>query len=118
MTTQLPAAVASYVETINNRDAARFLTLFHEDALVEDVGRKLRGRAALQSWSDSEIFGAKVTLELVNAESCRDEAILDCKVDGDFDRTGLPDPLIIRHRFVTAGDKITALTCQLLQPAA
>ena len=34
------------------------------------------------------------------------------KVDGNFDRTGLPDP-VINHRVKVDGDKIIALTCRL-----
>ena len=42
------------------------------------------------------------------------------KIDGTFDRTGLPDRLLMNHCFRVAGDKIAALTCRLAgeQPEA
>jgi len=41
------------------------------------------------------------------------ETILTVKIDGAFDRTGLPDPLLMDHCFTVAGDKIKTLTCRL-----
>jgi hypothetical protein len=35
------------------------------------------------------------------------------KVDGTFDRTGLPDPLLMDHCFTVAGDTNTGLSCRL-----
>ena len=51
MTTQLPPTVAAYVRTINNHDAAAFIALFADGAVVNDVGREFRGRAAIEAWS-------------------------------------------------------------------
>ena len=34
-----------------------------------------------------------------------------------FDRTGLPDPLLMDHCFTIAGDKISVLTCRLATKA-
>ncbi len=41
------------------------------------------------------------------------ETILTTKVDGNFDRTGLPDPVMINHHFTVEGGKIVSLTCRL-----
>ena len=62
MTTQLPQTVAAYIRAINNHDAAAFIALFSDGAVVNDVGRELRGRAAIKAWSDREIFDVRVTL--------------------------------------------------------
>jgi hypothetical protein len=35
------------------------------------------------------------------------------KIDGTFDRTGLPDPLLMDRCFTVVGDKSATLTCQL-----
>lgn len=39
--------------------------------------------------------------------------IVTAEVDGNFDRTGLPDPVIIDHCFAAEGGKIVGLTCRL-----
>jgi hypothetical protein len=108
------------VRSINGHDAAAFLALFADDAVVNDAGREFRGRAAIKAWSDREIFDARVTLEVLDLAHSDGETRITTKVDGNFDRTGLPDPVIIIHRITVEGDKIIGLTCRLAgeQPKA
>ncbi len=113
MTTQLPALARSYVEAINGHDPAAFLSLFADHAIVDDAGREFRGLDAIKAWSDREIFAAEVTLEVIDHSERDGESVITSKVDGNFDRTGLPDPVIITHRIAVDGDKITGLTCRL-----
>jgi SnoaL-like domain len=113
MTTQLPQNVAAYVRAINNHDAAAFDALFADDAVVDDVGREFRGPAAIKAWSDREIFAADVTLEVIDMAERDGETVITVKVDGTFDRTGLPDPLFLSHQFKVEGGKIVGLKCRL-----
>jgi hypothetical protein len=41
------------------------------------------------------------------------QTIVTVKVDGSFDRTGLPNPLVMDHCFTITGDKIATLACRL-----
>jgi hypothetical protein len=113
MTTQLPPTAATYVQSINDRDAAAFFGLFADGAVVNDAGREFRGRAAIKDWSDREIFDAQVTLEVIDVADDDGETVVTTKVDGSFDRTGLPNPVIINHHITAAGGKIIGLTCRL-----
>jgi hypothetical protein len=113
MTTQLPQTVATYIEAVNDHDAAAFMALFADGAVVDDVGREFRGRAAIKAWSDREIFDARVTLEVIDVAEHDGKTDLTTKVDGNFDRTGLPDPVIINQHFTVEGGKIVSLTCRL-----
>jgi hypothetical protein len=113
MTTELPPLAESYVRATNEHDAAAFLGLFADDAVVDDGGREFRGLAAIKEWSDREIFAARVTLEVLGAAVRDGETAITTKVDGNFDRTGLPDPVIIIHRVKAEGDKMVGLTCRL-----
>ncbi|SRR6266576_551772 len=110
---KLPKPVETYVRAINAGDAAALRSSFAHDAVVKDVGREIRGMAAIKEWSDREIFAVNVTLEVMEAVERDGQAIVTVKIDGKFDRTGLPDPLLMDHCFTVAGDKIAALTCQL-----
>src|SRR5262245_3543630 len=113
MTIQLPPAAASYVKSINGGDSATFRALFADSAVVSDVGRQFRGAAAIEEWSKREIFDPQVTLEVLDVAEGDGETIVTTKVDGNFDRTGLPDPVIINHQIVAEGGKIVRLTCRL-----
>ena len=113
MTTNLPKTVAAYIRAINNHDAAAFIALFAEDAVVDDVGRPFRGRAAIEASSDREIFDAQVTLEVIDVADLKGQTVVTTKVDGNFDRTGLPDPVIIDHHITAQARKIVGLTCRL-----
>src|SRR5688572_25589724 len=115
MTLQLPGPAAGYVRTTNGKDPAGFIALFAEDAVVDDAGRIIRGREAIRAWAASEIFAADVTLDALDASGDEDESMITAKVDGTFDRTGLPDPLIMTFQIAALGGKITKLTCRLAE---
>ena len=77
------------------------------------IGREFRGPLAIKDWSTREIFDVQVTVEVINAAHRDGKTVLTAKVDGTFDRAGLPDPLIMEHELTIKGDKIVALTCRL-----
>jgi hypothetical protein len=85
---------------------------------VKDVGREIRGMAAIKEWAHREIFAVNVTLEVMGVVERDGETILTVKIDGTFDRTGLPDPLLMDHCFTIAGDKIATLICRLAAESA
>jgi ketosteroid isomerase-like protein len=110
---KLPKVIEAFVRAINARDANAFSSCFSPDAVVKDVGREICGTTAIHEWGEREIFAVNVTLEVMSASQRAEQTIVTVKVDGTFDRTGLPDPLIMEHCFKLTGDKITELTCQL-----
>ena len=113
MTTELPPAAAAYIRSINDHDAAAFIALFADSAVVNDVGREFRGRAAIKAWSEQDIFAPLVTLEVIGVADHGVETVVTTRVDGNFDRTGLPDPVIIDHSIRIAEGRIIELTCRL-----
>jgi SnoaL-like domain len=113
MTMPLSQIAAAYVRSINDHNAATFDALFADGAVVNDGGREFRSRAAIKAWSDREIFDAQVTLEVINVADRDGETVVTTKVDGNFDRTGLPDPVVINHHITAEGGQIVGLTCRL-----
>jgi hypothetical protein len=85
---------------------------FALNAVVKDVGREIRGIAAIKEWANQEIFAVNVTLDVREVAARDGQTIVTVKIDGTFDRTGLPDPLLMDHCFTIAGDKISVLTCR------
>jgi hypothetical protein len=101
MTIQIPRAAAAYVESINRHDPDAFNALFADGAAVDDAGRQFRGQAAIAAWSQTDIFDAQVTLDVIAVKERDGQTVLTTKVDGNFDRTGLPDPVIIDQHIAT-----------------
>ncbi len=110
---QLPKPVETYIRAINAHNADALQSSFTQDAVVKDVGREFRGTAAIKEWANREIFAVHVTLEVMDVTERDGQTIVTVKIDGTFDRTGLPDPLLMDHCFTVAGDKIAALSCRL-----
>jgi hypothetical protein len=115
MIEQLPGPAAGYVRTTNGKDPAGFIALFAEDAVVDDAGRIIRGREAIRAWAARDIFATNVTFAALGASGDENDATITAKVDGTFDRTGLPDPLIMTFHIVALGGKISKLTCRLAE---
>jgi hypothetical protein len=118
MTTELPLTASAYVRSVNDHDAAAFIALFDDSAVVNDAGREFRGLAAIKAWSDQEIFAPLVTLEVMGVANHGGETVVTTRVEGNFDRTGLPDPVIIDQSITAAGGKILGLTCRLAGPTS
>jgi len=115
MTHQLLGPAAGYVRMINGKDPAGLIALFAEDAVVDDAGRIIRGREAIRAWAASDIFAANVTFDALDASGDENDATIRAKVDGTFDRTGLPDPLIMTFHFIALDQRIDKLTCRLAE---
>jgi hypothetical protein len=113
MTMQMSPTAAAYVRSVNDHDSSTFIALFADGAVVNDGGREFRGVAEIKAWSGREIFDAQVTLEVIDVAVHDGATVVTAIVDGNFDRTGLPDPVIIDHHLTAEGGKIVRLTCEL-----
>lgn len=115
MSVTLSQLTTAYIEATNTHDPAAFSELFLPTSVVDDNHREFRGREAIEAWAKSDIFGANVSLEVLKSFQCDGELVLRTKVDGNFDRTGLPDPVVIDHALQTSSGKIAKLTCRLAE---
>lgn len=109
ITSALPQVITSHVAAYNNHDPDALMATFASDALVNDIRREFLGHAAIRAWADKEIFGDNVTLDIQEAYEQHGDFILRCRVSGDFDKTNLPDPLILTYYFSVRADRITQL---------
>ena len=115
MLTKLPQPVQTYFRTTNEPDPAAFLTAFAEDAIALDEGHEYHGVSEIKEWSDRQHFGAQITLEPTNVAQNGDESVVTAKIDGNFDRTGLPDRVLLDFYFIVKDNKISKLTILLTQ---
>src|SRR4029077_19850249 len=110
---KLPKPVETYIRAINAGDTDAFQSTFAPDAVVQDVGREICGIVAIRQWADQEIFAVNVTLDVMEVAERDGQTIVTAKIDGTFDRTGLPEPLLMDHCFKIGADQISVLTCRL-----
>lgn len=58
----LPSPVDAVVQAINAGDTKGFLGFFTPGGVVDDWGKRYVGHAAIRTWSDRELIGAKGVL--------------------------------------------------------
>jgi hypothetical protein len=93
----LDGAVAELFAAINEFDTDAIM-----GTLVNDVRREFWGRDAIRPWVEREIVGAKVTIKVADAVQHDGLTIVQGVYDGEYDKTGLPDPLILTHYMTVA----------------
>lgn len=110
---QLPKAVETHFQAVNADDPAVFLSIFEENAVVIDAGKKYHGKTDIKEWSHRDYFGVHLKLEVINAVQDAKEIVVTAKCDGEYNKTGLPDPLFLDFHFTMEGDKVLRL-CNVL----
>src|ERR1039458_8012117 len=76
---------------------------------VNDARREFWGKDAIRAWLDREVIGDRVTMDVTaTAEHFGDVAVY-AAMDGNYDKTGLPDPLILAHYPTIRDDRIARL---------
>jgi len=71
--------------------------------------REFWGKDAIRAWLDREIIGDKVTTSPTSTAEQYGEVIVHAVTDGDYDKTGLPDPLVLTYYFTVRDDCIVRL---------
>lgn len=106
---KLPAPVSAFVLATNTFDLDALLETFSDDAIVNDQLREYRGKAAIKNWAIQDIVGIRVTMYVVGVTEHHGHAVITANADGDYDKGGLPDPLVLTLYFSLHGDKIIQL---------
>lgn len=109
--------VISFVDAINSADAGRLTDFFAADAHVNDQLRDFWGKAAISNWIQREIVGERLQVEILEARRHYGDLILSTQVTGDFDKTGIPDPLILNFIFSFSDAKIIRLIILMTRPS-
>lgn len=108
-TTTLRPVLAEFIAAVNAFDEDAIVATFAEDALVNDAHREFWGRAAIRRWVTREIVGDRVTVEVTDVIDHHGDTIVRGRYDGDYDKTNLPDELILTSYFTVRDGKIVTL---------
>jgi hypothetical protein len=110
MTTKtLPPPISAYIDATNRFNLDGLVALFDDDALVNDHRDEFIGKERIRAWAAREIIGDHVTLKVVNQRVVGNHVALKAEIDGNFDKKGLPSPLVLALYFCLTGSKISAL---------
>jgi hypothetical protein len=105
----LPPLVAAYVDATNSFDLERLLATFAEDALVNDQLRDYWGKASVSEWAERDIIGERLTIDVIEVVEHYGSFIVTANVDGNYDKRGLPDPLVLAFYLTPHDDRIVQL---------
>ena len=117
MTPTLTGPVADYVAAINAFDVDAAVATFAEDAYVNDARREINGVDAIRRWITKEMVGDHVTMEVREVVDHYGETIVRSRYDGTYDKTNLPDELVMSDYFRVQEGKIVSLVTVNNRPA-
>jgi hypothetical protein len=108
-TTVLAPVVAEHIAAVNAFDQDAIVATFADDALVNDAHREFWGREAIRAWVAREMVGDRVTIAVTEVLDHRGDIIVRGRYDGDYDKTNLPDELILTNYFTVRDGQIVTL---------
>jgi hypothetical protein len=101
--------VSAYIAATNQFDIDALMATFATDALVNDHRDEFANLGAIRDWAQREIIGDHVTVQVADA-TCRGSSVaVNAIIDGDFDKTGLPNPLVLIFYFTVSDERIDQL---------
>lgn len=116
-TTDLPAVVAEHIAAVNAFDTERIVATFAPDAYVNDNRREIWGTDAIRAFIAKEFVGDRVTMEVREVIDHHGDLIVRAKYDGDYDKTNLPEVLVMTSYFALRDGRISSLTVIFNQPS-
>jgi hypothetical protein len=116
-TTALPPIVAEHLDAVNAFDLDRIMATFAPDAYVNDNRREIRGADAIRKFVAKEFVGDSVTMDVREVIDHYGDIIVRAKYDGTYDKTNLPDELVMTSYFGLRDGRIVSLAIIFNQPS-
>jgi hypothetical protein len=116
-TTELTGVIAEHVAAVNAFDIEAVAATFASDAYVNDDRREISGIDAIRAWVAKEIVGDRVTMEVREVIDHYGDTIVRVRYDGTYDKTNLPDELVMSNYFSVRDGKIVSLAVIFNQPS-
>jgi nuclear transport factor 2 (NTF2) superfamily protein len=116
-TATLPTVVAEHIDGVNAFDTERIVATFAPDAYVNDNRREIRGTDAIRKFVAREFVGDHVTMDVREVIDHYGDIIVRAKYDGTYDKTNLPDELVMTSYFSVRDGKIIGLAIIFNQPS-
>jgi len=117
-TAALAPVLAEHIAAVNAFDEDAIVATFADDALVNDAHREFWGREAIRRWAARELVGDRVTITVTEVLYHHGDTIVRGRYDGNYDKTDLPDELILTSYFTVRDGKIVTLIITRTIPAS
>ncbi len=117
MSTTLPPVIEEHVAAVNAGDVDALTATFSDDAYVA-AQAEARGIEAVRALLTKEFIDDHVTLKVRDVIDHRGDFIVRTEYDGTYDKTNLPDPLIMTNYFSLRDGKIITLAVISTPPSA
>jgi hypothetical protein len=118
-TAALAPVLAEHIAAVNAFDEDAIVATFADNALLNDVHRgEFWGREAIRGWVARELVGDRVTVAVTEVLDHDGDTIVRGRYDGDYDKTNLPDELILTNYFTVRDGKIVTLIISRYIPAS
>lgn len=113
----LSGVLADHIAAVNAFDLDAIMATFAPDALVNDARREFRGTDAIRRWAAKEMVGDRVTIDVTEVTEQHGLVVLRGRYDGNFDKSALPDELILTNYVTFSDGKIASLIVIRTVPA-
>jgi hypothetical protein len=117
MQPELIGVVAEYIQGVNAFNLDAVVNTFAKDAYVNDNRREIVGIDAIRRWLSKEIVGDKVTMDVREVIDHHGNTIVRAVYDGEYDKTNLPEELILTNYLSIKDGKIVSLAIIFNQPS-
>jgi hypothetical protein len=117
MPTLPTGAIADHIAAVNAQNTDAIMATFSSDAYVNDNRREFVGSDAIRRFIEREIVGDNITMDVREVIDHHGDTIVRAAYEGDFDKTNLPDELILTNYFSVRDEKIVSLVIVFNQPA-
>jgi SnoaL-like domain len=108
-TTELTGVFAANIAAANAFDLEAAMPTFAEDAYVNDSRREFAGIDAVRRWVAKELIGDNVTIEVREVLDHHGDTIVRGAYDGTYDKTNLPDEIVLSNYYSVRDGKIVSL---------
>lgn len=103
--TELPKAIAAYIEAANARAPERLAACFAPDAVVHDEGQRRRGRDEIAAWARDTGTRYQSTIEPAGLDEADGRRRLRATVRGNFPGS----PITLHFHFLLRAGAIQSL---------
>ena len=117
MSTELTGVIADHIKAINAFDVDAAAATFADDAYVNDNRREFVGIDAIRRWIEKEMVGDNVTIDVTEVIDHYGDTIVRGRYDGTYDKSNLPEELILSNYFSVRDGRIVSLVVIYNQPA-